>query len=94
VLKLKSFSPRFRDERPAPPLAVPPPPRETIALDERAHPQRLVLTDADVWAQDGGSGTRAWPGAMTFTPGGGSNDRMSHAARQGRHQRSAAGCVC
>lgn len=35
VHKLKSFSPRFRDERPAPAVMVPAPPRETMALDDR-----------------------------------------------------------
>jgi mono/diheme cytochrome c family protein len=35
VGKLKTFSPRFRAERAAPPVAVPAPPRETIELEDR-----------------------------------------------------------
>lgn len=35
VQKLKAFSPRFRQERPAAPVAVPAPPRETIELEDR-----------------------------------------------------------
>ncbi|HEY0705545.1 MAG TPA: cytochrome c [Polyangia bacterium] len=35
VGKLKSFSTRFRDERPGQPVVVPPAPRETLELDER-----------------------------------------------------------